>query len=116
MIRIVKGAYGLPQGRIVKAITKDDGPISIDPKREAELVEAGVAEYVDEPEANEENVAVEHMTVQQLKSVADQLGIKYPSNIKKDALIQLIEEKDEEVEEADPEEDAPNIDPMQAVQ
>lgn len=113
MIQIIKGAYGLPQGKIVKAITKDDGPISIDPKREAELVEAGVAEYVDEPEANEGDVAVDRMTVQQLKSVADQLGIKYPNNIKKDALIQLIEE---ESEEAETEEAAPSIDPMQAVQ
>ena len=115
MIQIIKGAYGLPHGRIVKAITKDDGPISIAPEREAELVTAGIAEYVNAPSVKED-VAIDNMTVQQLKAVADQLGIKYPGNIKKDDLIQRIETAGEEDETIEPEEDAPSIDPMQAVQ
>ncbi|MCB6992900.1 HeH/LEM domain-containing protein [bacterium 210820-DFI.6.37] len=115
MIRIIKGAYGLPQGRVVKAITKKDGPITIAPEREAELVASGIAEYVDAPDTKEEDVAVENMTVQQLKTVADQLGIKYPGNIKKDDLIQLIEDAGEDEAETEPEEDTPSIDPTQAV-
>lgn len=49
MIRIIiDTTYGYRNGDIVEPKTKNSGPFTIDPEREAELVEMGVAEYVDE--------------------------------------------------------------------
>lgn len=115
MIKIINGIYGMPKGKMVVPVTAEDGPIEIDPKREQELVEQGVAEYVNAPAA-EEDVQLDKMNVRQLKEIADQMGIEYPGNIKKDDLIQLIETAEEEPEEENDEEEAPELDPMQAVQ
>lgn len=49
MIRMVKGTYGLKVGGIVEAKTKHSEPFTLPESREAELVAAGVAEYVDVP-------------------------------------------------------------------
>ena len=49
MIKIIKGTYGLKVGGIVEAKTKHSEPFTLPAFREAELVAAGVAEYVDAP-------------------------------------------------------------------
>lgn len=51
MIRIVKGIYGYkePSGRIIPKSRKSD-PFELSKEREKELVEGGIAEYVQEPE------------------------------------------------------------------
>lgn len=49
MIRIIiDTTYGYRNGDIVEPKTKNSEPFTIDPEREAELVEMGVAEYVNE--------------------------------------------------------------------
>lgn len=50
MIKIIKGTYGRVVDGQVEAMTKHSAPFSISESREAELVAAGVAEYVEEPE------------------------------------------------------------------
>ena len=47
MIKIVKGTFGYRKGRTIEPKTCKSEPFSIDPKREAELVEAGIAVYVE---------------------------------------------------------------------
>lgn len=46
MIRIKSGTFGFHNGKFVELKTSKSDPFEIDPKREAELVEMGVAEYV----------------------------------------------------------------------
>ena len=47
MIRIITNTtFGYWNGKFVEPKTKDSAPFSIDPKREAELVAQGIAEYV----------------------------------------------------------------------
>ena len=47
MIKIISnGTFGFHNGKFVEPKKKGDAPFSIDPKREAELVELGIAEYV----------------------------------------------------------------------
>ena len=49
MIQIVQGVYGMVVGRSVEAVRAGDPPIALSPDRERELVEAGIARYVDAP-------------------------------------------------------------------
>lgn len=49
MIQIVQGIYGMVVGRSVEAVRAGDPPITLSPDRERELVEAGIARYVDTP-------------------------------------------------------------------
>ena len=49
MIQIVQGTYGMVVGRSVEAVRAGDPPITLPPGRERELVEAGIARYVDTP-------------------------------------------------------------------
>ena len=48
MIRMTKGTYGLKVNGAVEAMTKHSAPFSLPADREAELVKAGVAAYVEE--------------------------------------------------------------------
>lgn len=50
MIKIIKGIYGRVVNGSVEPMTKGSEPFKLSKAREAELVAAGVAEYVDEPE------------------------------------------------------------------
>ena len=55
MIRIIADTtYGHSEGNIIEPKTKNSEPFSVTPEREAELVEMGVAEYVDEAAAKGE--------------------------------------------------------------
>lgn len=49
MIQIVQGIYGMVVGRSVEAVRAGDPPITLSPDRERELVESGIARYVDAP-------------------------------------------------------------------
>lgn len=46
MIKMIKGAYGLKINGVVEAMTSRSAPFSLADAREAELVAAGVAVYV----------------------------------------------------------------------
>lgn len=50
MIKMIKGAYGLKINGVVEAMTSRSAPFSLADAREAELVAAGVAVYVQEPD------------------------------------------------------------------
>lgn len=50
MIKIIKGTYGLREGDEIRAVTPGSEPITLKAEREKELVEMGVAEYVEQPE------------------------------------------------------------------
>ncbi|MBO5863122.1 MAG: hypothetical protein J6Q59_02510, partial [Paludibacteraceae bacterium] len=50
MIKIIKGTYGRVINGTVEPMTKGSEPFKLSKAREAELVAAGVAEFVDEPE------------------------------------------------------------------
>lgn len=113
MIKIISGIYGMKKGRMVVPVTEKDGPIEIDPEREKELVEAGIAKYV-ETEKQEEAETEEELKdkkVDELKAIADEMGIEYPDRVKKAELIALIEDG-----EAETDEEAPSFDPAEAVQ
>ena len=50
MIKMIRGAYGLKINGVVEAMTSRSAPFSLTDAREAELVAAGVAVYVQEPD------------------------------------------------------------------
>lgn len=113
MIQIISGIYGMKKGKMIVPITKKDGPIEIDPEREKELVEAGIAKYVEaeKQEKAEMEEELKDKKVDELKAIAEEMGIEYPDRAKKAELIALIED-----EEAETDEEAPSFDPAEAVQ
>ena len=114
MIRIITNTtFGYWNGKFVEPKTKDSAPFSIDPKREAELVAQGIAEYVGTDEeapaadtagADNENdggeviqdgfeVTLEYLeglTLEHLKEFADQFGIKYKIGTKKADFAKMV--------------------------
>ena len=112
MIQIISGIYGLKKGKMVVPVTEKDGPIKLDAQREEELVNAGIAKYVNTEEEIEAEEELKDKKVDELKSIADEMGIEYPERVKKSDLIALIEEE----EKIETEEMAPEIDPAEAVQ
>lgn len=68
MIRIVKGTYGLEKNGVVRPMTKHSEPFKLSAAREAELVAAGVAVYVEEPTKNNKKMA-------ELRESADEKGV-----------------------------------------
>lgn len=132
MIRIITNTtYGYHNGRFVEPKTKNSEPFSVRPEREAELVAAGIAEYVEATEESEEadeaiaepvdisesETAVEAteesegfevneeylegLTINELKDFASQFGIKYKDRTKKADFIQQILSELDEAAEAD---------------
>lgn len=130
-ILITNGTYGhspiLPDGRksrYVVPVNRKSGPIDVDPEEAARLVEAGVAEYVndepakaakapeapaeepvaEEPEAPAEETVTEEiegtdlesMTFAELKALAQEKGIETGKIKSKAAMIQAISEYAEE--------------------
>jgi len=53
MIKIVKGTYGLRVNGLVVPKNKNSEPFEIDPKREKELIDAGIAVAVEAPKKEE---------------------------------------------------------------
>lgn len=92
MIQIIKGKYGLLVNGVVEAITKDSPPISLTKKREAELIEMGVAVKVDEPRT------YAGMTSEELRKVATEKGVDVSAAKSKRKIISLLEAAEAEAE------------------
>lgn len=79
MIKIKSGTFGYWNGTTVEPKTSKSEPFEIDPKREKELVEMGVAEYVGTQEegvdADEENEDAEAETEQEQEQDAPAVKI-----------------------------------------
>ena len=129
MIRIITNTtYGFNNGKFIEPKTKDSEPFSVRPEREAELVAAGIAEYVGEPEkvqdtrTDEATEAIEAgaidltedylkgLKMSELKELAGTLGIAYKVGMKKTDLIAAILAGSE-----DEEHDAPAFDAADAI-
>lgn len=112
MIRITTNTtYGFNNGKYIEPKTKDSEPFSVRAEREAELVAAGIAEYVGEPindtisepiEADIEftEEALGEKTMNELREIAKALGVKQKAGMKKADLIDAILADD--VPELDP--------------
>ena len=115
MIRIITNTtYGYNNGKYIEPKTKDSEPFSVRAEREAELVAAGIAEYVGEPdkpindtisepieadvEFTEESLG--EMTMNELREIAKTLGVKQKAGMKKADLVEAILADD--VPELDP--------------
>ena len=72
MIRMIKGTYGLKVNGVVEAMTKRSAPFSLSAEREAELVKAGVAAYVEE---TAEEKALSNMKMAELRKTAAAYGL-----------------------------------------
>ena len=88
MIRMVKGTYGRVVGDGVEAMTKHSAPFSLSETREAELVAAGVAVKVDEPEQVNPYA---NMKMADLRKVAASHGIDVSDAKTKKEVIALLE-------------------------
>ena len=72
MIKIIKGTYGRVANGKVEAMTKRSAPFSLPEAREAELIAAGVAEKVEEPEQAK---TYNNMKMAELRKAAAALGV-----------------------------------------
>lgn len=122
MIKIIKETtFGYFNGKFVEPKTKGSEPFELDPKREAELVEAGIAEYVgkaaydDEPPTDEPPTDeipdgaefvdgfvltqeyLEGLKMDKLKEFAAQFGVEYKVGTKKADFINEIWEAIDDV-------------------
>ena len=89
MIKMIKGTYGyeLPDGT-AEAKTPKSPPFSIDPAREAELVELGVAVKVEDPE--EDLYKGKSMT--ELRKMAQKRGVDVKAIKSKSGMIAALRE------------------------
>lgn len=134
MIKIIKGTYGYRTERgIVKPKTAKDGPFSVSPEREAELVAMGVAEYAQtEPQTEAKAEAQEaeaeqaqagtldpaqlkELTNAKLKELAEDMGIDTKDLRTKASLIGAIVSVDVEAGESVDEDEIPKFDAASAV-
>lgn len=100
MIRMIKGTYGLVVNGVVEAMTKHSAPFSLSKTREAELVEAGVAEYAEEQiQVN----AYENMKMTELRKAAAALGVDASAAKTKKEVIAMIEATEDTKETPAPE-------------
>ena len=118
MIKIINGTYGYrnSDGRVETPKSK---PFSLSDEREAELVDAGVAEYVNgAPATSEDNRDKVNgdMTVKELTAIAQELGADVPKKATKAQLLEIIEkaqhesqvnDEDDEDDDGDPDGGAP---------
>lgn len=88
MIRMTKGTYGLKENGVVKAMTKSTAPFSLTADREAELVKAGVAAYV---EKSAEKTPYEKMRMSDLRKAAAAYGVDTGKCRSKKEVIEKIE-------------------------
>lgn len=120
MIKIINGTYGYRNSDgHVEAKTPKSKPFSLSDEREAELVDAGVAEYVNgAPATSEDNRDKVNgdMTVKELTAIAQELGADAPKKATKAQLLEIIEkaqhesqvnDEDDEDDGGDPDGDAP---------
>lgn len=150
MIKMIAGVFGLrvkqPNGgsRIV-GMGPNDGPFSVDPEREAELVAKGIARYVEPPvvedaEGVEDNghigfdetppvgeaVTVPEYSVEmkatELREIGAQFGLSFKVGMTKAEMVAALDAhfaegdtEGEAVEDAEGAEDAPTFDASEAV-
>lgn len=88
MIKMIKGTYGLKVNGVVQAMTKHSAPFSLPAAREAELVKAGVAAYVEEPAEGEK---LSGMSMAELRKAAAAYGVDASKCRSKKEAIRLIE-------------------------
>jgi len=88
MIKMIKGTYGRVVNGSVEAMTKHSPPFSLPEAREAELVAAGVAVKVEEPE---KGVNYADMKMAELRKVAASVGVDASAAKTKKEVIALIE-------------------------
>lgn len=88
MIKMTKGTYGLRVDGAVEAMTKNSPPFSLSADREAELVKAGVAVYVEE---TAEKKALNNMKMIELRKTAAAYGVDASKCRSKKEAIELIE-------------------------
>lgn len=146
MIKVITDTtFGYWNGRFVEPKNKDCEPFTLDPEREAELVSLGIAAYVDEEaelkteqdeeakpeedinrdeEADSENSeeltaeSLASMKLQDLKALAEPLGVKFEVGMKKSELAQHVFEAVQAAESADEsltDENPLSFDPAQAI-
>lgn len=125
MIQMISGVYGLPvfdadgTKRIV-GMGPNNGPFSIDAKREAELVERKLAVYVDAVETpseieDAEETPLTEMSANELRKIAKERGISFKVGMKKTEMIEALSSAPSEIEDAEAV-DAPTFDAAEAVQ
>lgn len=140
MIQMIAGKYGMYTDGKVIGMTRESGPFSIDAEREAELVAAGIAEYVydssgapigfDEqppelPDLPDGVTAIpeysEDMTVKELRDIGKLCGLTFKVGMTKKEMVDALDAHIEaNMVEGEPEEpineSAPTFDPAEAVQ
>ena len=89
MIKMIRGAYGLKINGVVEAMTSRSAPFSLTDAREAELVAAGVAVYVQEPD---KNPAYNKMKMAELREAAAAYGVDASKIRSKKEVIAMIED------------------------
>lgn len=87
MIKMIKGTYGRVVNGSVEAMTKHSPPFSLPEAREAELVAAGVAVKVEEPE---KSLNYADMKMAELRKVAESLGVDASAAKTKKGVIAMI--------------------------
>ena len=98
MIKMIKGTYGLEKADgSVEAMTPASGPFSVGEKREAELVELGVAVKVESPERNN----YEDKKMSDLRKMAAKRGVDVKAAKSKAEVIAAIETADAEADAAE---------------
>ena len=88
MIEMIKGTYGRIVGGKVEAMTKHSGPFSLTEAREAELVAAGVAVYV---EQSAQAKAYAGMKMAELRKAAAAHGVDVSAAKSKKEAIAMLE-------------------------
>ncbi|MDO5574431.1 MAG: Rho termination factor N-terminal domain-containing protein [bacterium] len=136
LIKMVSGTYGLRINGIVKGMTPDDDPFELEDNRARQLIATKNAievisheNDIAKAESDTEDIEVEEQdssdtaevesgteelssyTMDELKTIAKDIGVQIPRNVKKSDLINLIKEADQDegeeppiLEAADPEE------------
>lgn len=88
MIKMIKGTYGLVVNGVVEAMTKHSAPFTLPEAREAELVAAGVAVKMEEPEQAK---AYAKMKMAELRKAAATLGVDVSAARSKKEAIAILE-------------------------
>lgn len=148
MIQMIAGVFGLPikkDGKTIriKGMGPNDGPFSVSPEREAELVAKGIARYVDHPtvdtalngddsvdttapigfdetppaniEDDDAPKPLEDLSRDELRGVCKEYGLPYKATDSKAKLIEIIVEFQNSAANTEGE-DAPTFDPAEAVE
>ena len=88
MIKMIKGTYGRVVNGTVEAMTKHSAPFKLSEKREAELVAAGVAVKVEEPE---QETPYSKLKMAELRKLAASRGVDVSEAKSKKEVIAILE-------------------------